>query len=44
MSKSRFEQLFRKNKFECKNCGCTNFYVFDYQNFLHLKYSPFGDV
>ena len=21
-----------KNKFECKNCGCTNFYVFDYQN------------
>ena len=21
-----------KNKFECKNCGCTEFYVFDYQN------------
>ena len=22
-----------KNKFECKNCGCTEFYVLDYQNF-----------
>ena len=22
----------RKNKFECKNCGCTDFYVLDYQN------------
>ena len=21
-----------KNKFECKNCGCTDFYVLDYQN------------
>ena len=21
-----------KNKFECKNCGCTEFYVLDYQN------------
>ena len=21
-----------KNKFECKNCGCINFYVFGYQN------------
>ena len=21
-----------KNKSECKNCGCTNVYVFDYQN------------
>ena len=21
-----------KNKFECKNCGCTNFYVLDYQD------------
>ena len=20
-----------KNKFECKNCGCTDFYVLDYQ-------------
>ena len=22
-----------KNKFECKNCDCTKFYVLDYQNF-----------
>ena len=21
-----------KNVFECKNCGCTDFYVLDYQN------------
>ena len=21
-----------KNKFECKNCSCTDFYVVDYQN------------
>ena len=21
-----------KNTFECKNCGCTEFYVLDYQN------------
>ena len=21
-----------KNKFDCKNCGCTEFYVLDYQN------------
>ena len=21
-----------KNKFGCKNCDCTNFYVFNYQN------------
>ena len=21
-----------KNKFECKNCGCTEFYALDYQN------------
>ena len=21
-----------KNEFECKNCGCTDFYVLDYQN------------
>ena len=21
-----------KNKFECKNCGCTDFYLLDYQN------------
>ena len=23
-----------KNIFECKNCGCTDFYVLDYQNSL----------
>ena len=23
-----------KNKFECKKCGCTEFYVLDYQNSL----------
>ena len=22
----------KNNKFECKNCGCTEFYVLDYQN------------
>ena len=22
----------KKNNFECKNCGCSNFYVFNYQN------------
>ena len=22
----------KKNKFKCKNCGCTNFYLHDYQN------------
>ena len=22
----------KKKKFECKNCGCTKFYVLDYQN------------
>ena len=21
-----------KNKFECKNCGCSKFYVLDYQS------------
>ena len=25
-----------KNKFECENCGCTDFYVFDYQNSSYL--------
>ena len=25
-----------KNKFECKNCGCTKFYVLDYQNPSYL--------
>ena len=22
----------KKNKFECKKCGCTKFYALDYQN------------
>ena len=22
----------KKSKFECKNCGCTDFFVLDYQN------------
>ena len=32
----------KKTKFECKNCGCTNFYT----NFYMLDYqnSPFGDA
>ena len=25
-----------KNKFECKKCGCTKFYVLDYQNSSYL--------
>ena len=25
-----------KNKFDCKNCGCTKFYVLDYQNSSYL--------
>ena len=25
-----------KNKFECKNCGCTKFCVLDYQNSSYL--------
>ena len=28
-----------KNNFECKNCGCTEFYVFDYQNSSFEKLS-----
>ena len=28
-----------KNKFECKNCGCTKFYVLDYQNSSYLVLS-----
>ena len=27
-----FEPRSKKNKFECKNCGCANVYVLDYQN------------
>ena len=26
-----------KNKFECKNCGCTDFYELYYQNFSFKK-------
>ena len=25
-----------KNKFECKNCGCTKFCMLDYQNSSYL--------
>ena len=25
-----------KNKFECKNCGCTKFYMLDYQSSSYL--------
>ena len=25
-----------KNKFECKNFGCTKFYVLDYKNYSYL--------
>ena len=28
-----------KNNFECKNCGCTEFFVFDYQNSSFKKLS-----
>ena len=28
-----------KNKFECKICGCTKFYVLDYQNSSYLIFS-----
>ena len=28
-----------KDKSECKNCGCTNFYVFDYQNSSYKIFS-----
>ena len=30
-----------KNKFECKNCGCTDFYVLDYQNSSFAGLSSF---
>ena len=30
-----------KNKFECKNCRCTNFHVL---KILHLKYCPVCNV
>ena len=28
-----------ENKFGCKNCGCTRFYVVDYQNSSYLIFS-----
>ena len=28
-----------ENKFGCKNCGCTRFYVIDYQNSSYLIFS-----
>ena len=31
-----------KNKFECKNYGCTEFYVLDYQNSLFEILSVFN--
>ena len=37
------EPRLKKNKFECKNCGCSNFYEHVIK-ILHLKYSPLGDV
>ena len=27
-----FKSRSNENKFECKNCGCTKFYVLDYEN------------
>ena len=32
-----------ENSFECKHCGCTKFYVPDYQ-ILHLKHCPVCNV
>ena len=29
---NRFKPISNKNTFECKKCGCTKFYVLDYQN------------
>ena len=31
-----FKPRSNKNKFECKTCFCTDFYVLDYQNSLYL--------
>ena len=33
-----------KNKFECKNCGCTEFYVFHYQNSSFKMFKPHFDA
>ena len=30
-----------KNNFKCKNCGCTDFYVLDYQNSSFVRLSSF---
>ena len=30
----RLKPRSNKNKFECKNCSCTDFYVLSYQNYL----------
>ena len=30
-----------KNKFECENCGCTDFYVLDCQNSSFVRLSSF---
>ena len=30
--KPRSNKRSNKNKFECKNCGCIEFYVLNYQN------------
>ena len=30
--KPRSNKRSNKNKFECNNCGCIEFYVLDYQN------------
>ena len=38
-----FKPRSKRNKFECKNCGCTNFMCLIIK-ILHLKYSPFSDV
>ena len=29
-----FKPRSNKNKFGCRNCGCTDFYALDYQNSL----------
>ena len=30
----RLKPRSNENKFECKNCSCTDFYVLSYQNYL----------
>ena len=36
-----FKPRSNKNKFECKNCGCTEFYVVYYQNSSFVILSSF---